>query len=322
MALDNDSFRVIQNRQQVEKYRDKRSWANLTADDVAELAQHIAPIIPAQDDDVMARFFDQKMYSIMYDYLMAKDITAKAQQVEESADKLSSPNLQTIPQIKAKYDFIQQVRYPKYWDEVTLDKIEKVRTELRELLKFLEPEITSIFYTDFSDNLIMVRESPVVTPEQTSESYRKKVERYLKEHQDNIAVHKLRTNKRLTAVDLRELERVLWEELGTQEDYRNLYGQRPVGLMVRKTVGMDRAALEEVFAEFLQENRLNLRQMDFVRRIIDYLAKNGEMIPQDIKKPAFAGMNNVAQLFKGNTAEVAHIFDKVKEVTSNGSEIA
>ena len=58
MALDNDSFRVIQNRQQVEKYRDKRSWANLTADDVAELAQHIAPIIPAQDDDVMARFFD------------------------------------------------------------------------------------------------------------------------------------------------------------------------------------------------------------------------------------------------------------------------
>ena len=72
MALDNDSFRVIQNRQQVEKYRDKRSWANLTADDVAELARHIAPIIPAQDDDVMARFFDQKMYSIMYDYLMAK----------------------------------------------------------------------------------------------------------------------------------------------------------------------------------------------------------------------------------------------------------
>jgi type I restriction enzyme R subunit len=46
------------------------------------------------------------------------------------------------------------------------------------------------------------------------------------------------------------------------------------------------------------------------------------MIPQDIKKPAFAGMNNVAQLFKGNTAEVAHIFDKVKEVTNNGSEIA
>ena len=137
-----------------------------------------------------------------------------------------------------------------------------------------------------------------------------------------IAVHKLRTNKRLTAADLRELERVLWEDLGTQEDYRHLYGERPVGLMVRKTVGMDRAALEEVFAEFLQEKRLNLRQLDFVKRIIDYLAKNGEMMPQDVKKPAFAGLNNVAQLFKGHLDEVNHIFAKVKEVTNNGTEIA
>ena len=46
--------------------------------------KHIAPIIPAQDDDVMARFFDQKMYGIMYDYLIAKDITTKAVQVEEA----------------------------------------------------------------------------------------------------------------------------------------------------------------------------------------------------------------------------------------------
>ena len=85
---------------------------------------------------------------------------------------------------------------------------------------------------------------------------------------------------------------------------------------------MDRAALEEVFAEFLQENRLNVRQIDFVRRIIDYLARNGEMMPQDIRKPAFAGMNNVAQIFKENKGEVSHIFEKVKEVTVNASEIA
>ena len=92
--------------------------------------------------------------------------------------------------------------------------------------------------------------------------------------------------------------------------------------MVRKTLGMDRAALEEAFAEFLQENRLNLRQIDFVKRIIDYLAKNGEMVPQDVKKPAFAGLSNVAQLFKGSTGEVQNIFAKVKEVSSNGVEIA
>ncbi len=33
-------------------------------------------------------------------------------------------------------------------------------------------------------------------------------------------------------------------------------------------------------------------------------------------------MNNVAKLFKGNAGEVKNIFDKVAEVTMNGSEIA
>ena len=33
-------------------------------------------------------------------------------------------------------------------------------------------------------------------------------------------------------------------------------------------------------------------------------------------------MTNVAKLFKGNAGEVNNIFDKVAEVTMNGSEIA
>lgn len=323
MALDDKSFRVVQNRQQVEKYRDKRTWANLSADDVAEIAKHIAPLITSENEDVMARFFDQKMYGMMYDWLMSRDITPKAQQVEETADKLNAPTLQTIPQVKARQAFIQQVRYPEFWEAASLAKFEQVREELRSLLKFLETDSRKIYYTDFTDHVLKVKEPHTVTPLQTSESYKKKVERYLKEHQDNLAVHKLRTNKRLTATDLRELERVLWEELGSQEDYRKLYKDCPVGLMVRKTVGMDRTALEEAFAEFLQENRLNLRQIDFVKRIIDYLAVNGEMAPKDVqKKEAFAGMSNVAQIFKGKTGEVPLIFAKVAEITNNGSEIA
>ncbi len=79
LALDDKSFRVIQEREQVERFRDKRTWAGLTPDDAAEIAKHIAPLIPGQDEDVMARFFDQKMYAMMYDYIMAKDISSKAQ---------------------------------------------------------------------------------------------------------------------------------------------------------------------------------------------------------------------------------------------------
>ena len=42
------------------------------------------------------------------------------------------------------------------------------------------------------------------------ENYRKKVEFYLKEHQDNMAVRKLRNNQPLQKSDMQELEKILW----------------------------------------------------------------------------------------------------------------
>lgn len=50
-------------------------------------------------------------------------------------------------------------------------------------------------------------------------NYRKKVEFYLKEHGDKISVYKLKNNKRLSEADLKELECILWQELGSKDDY-------------------------------------------------------------------------------------------------------
>lgn len=50
-------------------------------------------------------------------------------------------------------------------------------------------------------------------------NYWEKVSRYLNEHKDEMAIHKLRHNKKLTAQDIETLERILWHELGSKEDY-------------------------------------------------------------------------------------------------------
>lgn len=60
---------------------------------------------------------------------------------------------------------------------------------------------------------------------------------------DKLSVYKLKNNKKLTETDLRELERILWTELGSKEDYIKEYGETPIGRLVRKIVGVDRAAV-------------------------------------------------------------------------------
>jgi len=50
------------------------------------------------------------------------------------------------------------------------------------------------------------------------QSYRKKVNRYLVEHRNDIVIYKLRNNKSLTEEDIKYLEKVLWQKLGTKDD--------------------------------------------------------------------------------------------------------
>ena len=87
-------------------------------------------------------------------------------------------------------------------------------------------------------------------------------------------------NVPLTETDLKELERMLRESGGDEEDIEAaLKESQSLGLFVRSLVGLDREAAKDAFAEFLSEKRLNANQIEFVTMIIDHLTQHGVMEP-------------------------------------------
>ncbi len=154
-------------------------------------------------------------------------------------------------------------------------------------------------------------------------NYRDKVEYYLKEHQNSLAVHKLRNNKKLTAVEFSELERILWEELGTRKEYEREYGETPVGRLVRKIVGIDREAVNEAFGEFLRDERLNLNQMRFLRLIMDYISVNGNIEDNSVlMEEPFRSVGSMITLFENDMAAAHRILHVVEEIRKNSEETA
>ena len=107
--------------------------------------------------------------------------------------------------------------------------------------------------------------------------YKMKAEFYIRQNQDNAVIAKLKTNKPLTGSDVKVLEEILWSELGTKQDYENEYGSKPLGEFVREIVGLDMKAAKEAFAEYLDEARLDSRQIYFVNQIVEYIVHNGLM---------------------------------------------
>ena len=94
------------------------------------------------------------------------------------------------------------------------------------------------------------------------------------------------------------LENILWNELGTKEQYDAQYGKTPLGELVRSIVGLSQKAANEAFSQFLNDAGLDSRQMYFVRQIVNYIVRNGMMKDLSVlQESPFTDQGSVSELF-------------------------
>lgn len=272
-ALNEDSFRVRMNLKYVHKYKNQESWASLGAVSFKEIKDYISPLIIPMTDDELAKRFDHLVYVIELAYLQNKNAGKPIRSVVETAESLSK--LGTIAQVVEQRAIIEKVQTNEFWESASIFDLEEVREALRDLIKLLEKETQKIYYTNFKDQIIEVEESGPIYGGNDLKNYRKKVEHYLHEHRDELAIYKLRNNKELTKQDIETLEALMWTKLGTKEDYQKEFGETPVTKLVRKIVGMEKEAAQAVFSEFLSDQSLNVSQLKFIELLVDYIVANG-----------------------------------------------
>jgi type I restriction enzyme R subunit len=191
-----------------------------------------------------------------------------------------------------------------------------VRVELRSLVKFIVDEGTrNSIYTNLADELLMVKEGEGVDPAYTFEDYKLKVNRYIEQNKEHIAIHKLRNNIVLTAMDYKSLEHILTGELGTLEDYKREYQDTPFGLLVRKIAKMEYEAALVAFSEFIDDQSLTQAQIVFVKKVIDYVVQNGYIDNVTaLMNPPFDKPQSFIKLFDGfKRKRIVETVTKIKE---------
>ena len=315
-ALNGDHTSVKMQRKYVEKYKDIQTFTHISDLDRGELLDHIAPLITLEEKDVDAKRFDNFIYGIMLAKIQGSNAVNKARN-NLMATAAALEKISSIPQVAAKMDMLKEVQKDSFWATPGLIKLEEARRELRDLIKFLDkggPK--SIVITRLTDPVIATREGEVLPQSYDFESYRQKVNRYVLEHGDTLAIYKLTHNIRLTQSDYKELERVLTQELGSNEDYQKEYGDTPFGLMIRKIAKMDHNAAMEAFSKFINDQSLNQKQIAFVNKIITYIENNGYMENiADLQKPPFDKPVNFMRMFDQKTKKA--IIETINEIRDN-----
>lgn len=320
VEFDDRSFRVRRHLKYVELFRNLSKWDNLESGSVSEIKEHISPLVMPGKEDELARRFDYLIYSIELGILQGRNVSQPIKAVMQTGEALTGKYL--IPQVAEKKEIIQKVQQTEFWKNATILELEEVRIALRDLLQYLDRMPKKFYYTNFTDTIVDMVEGEPLFDAVDLQNYRKKVEFYLKEHQDNLAVYKLRNNKQLTKTEMQELEKILWEELGTKKEYEEEYGDTPVGKLVRKIVGVDRAAVNEAFSEFLTEERLNVNQIRFVNLIVDYIVVNGNIEDnRQLREEPFRSVGSMATLFRNDMAAAKRIMDIITDIKRNSEEI-
>ncbi len=288
--LSNELVEVRLRLRYVEKYRNRAAFDYIGESDKGELINQIAPIVSTHDNDEPAKRFDNLMYGLMLAHIEAMPAFKHAmKQLCDIADMLQQRA--NIPQVAKKIELIKQINTDEFWSEIDILSFEEVRRELRELMKFIWDGTDNripIIYTKLKDVITDQQEGVQLDPAYDFEDYRKKVNRYIEEHRDVMAIHKLIHNIPLTQGDYAELERVFTEELGSKEDYEREFGDTPLGLMIRKIAKLDHEAAMQAFSTFINDEALNQKQIAFVNKIMNHIELNGYMDNvMDLQKPPF-----------------------------------
>ena len=261
----------------VSHFKDADSWTYISDLDVLTLKNDIAPLLPKSTLDENAKKFDVLALTIELGLLSDEvDATKCIQRVQLVAEKLQEKA--TLPQVQAKMETIKEVLSPVAWENVSLRWLEKVRQDLRDLMKFLIGEPGKWFIVDIEDVISYDGETSGVSPRV---SYKQKVLDFLATHRDLPVLEKIYNLEQLTNDDLRELERILWVELGSKEDYIHytvgmLCGNN-VAVFIRSLIGVDRKQAMQHFGKFISGAKLNADQEEFLMTIISYVCENGDI---------------------------------------------
>jgi len=262
--LTHERFIVRKQLRLVNEYTHRSRWENINKGDFVDICHRLANLPSvAENYEEVAKRFDliilRLQLALLYQSQQQVNLINRIGNIGRLLQKKKN-----IPAVNLKIETIKAVQTDEFWMSVSLKQLDKVRVDLRDLILFIDTDQKKIVYTNFEDtlNADQVKEFHLIPNYTNMQSYRDRVEIFVRKNKDYLAIHKLQNNIPITKGELILLEKLLFEgDLGTKEDYRHEYGDLPLGKFVRSLLGLDAVVAQQLFADFIQAGNLTADQI-------------------------------------------------------------
>ncbi|MBN2483986.1 MAG: DEAD/DEAH box helicase family protein [Candidatus Omnitrophica bacterium] len=329
-SLPEPSITVRENLRNIHKALSKEVWDDVDTKSIQFLDQEIAPLLRCCSDINIYQY----QFLLKVENLGLACITHKKEDLEKYRTSITN-DIKCLPRnlkaVKEQESHIIKVLSSDFWHKLDYEKIEYIKTNLTEIMKYKRIEPPSIVKLDLDDEVIE-RKWIEFGPEGEGDyvySYRKNVEkRVIELAESHPALVKIKQNKPISDKDLVDLEDTLNSpELYINEDNLRKTYACPYGSFlqfIKSILGLYKfpepeEIINESFNTYVIERNnhyaLTAEQIRFLRTIKNVFAKKKHIEYDDLFEPPFTqfGIDAATRLFsEEELQEIIGVFNSIK----------
>ena len=127
--------------------------------------------------------------------------------------------------------------------------------------------------------------------------------------------------KQLSEADIRDLERIFWQELGSKEEFSRTYENQEryrlwgghIAAFLRSVIGIDRAVARDKYIALIQGETLTPEQEEYLNDILDYVCQNGDITRETMAQEPFSSFS-WQPVFNTRLTALVHYVTTIHEV--------
>lgn len=311
-GLNRNFIGVQSNLEYVEKYSDVSGWLNFNQINFAELKKHVAPNIIGDIDIESARAFDYICYRFAASrYYLNNEFKKSAKTIYKLSSYLLD-NKQHISQVAEHADTLKYVITEEFINDSTVKRVNEIREELRELMKYIEAEAFKPIISDFDDQISTFNdaEEEPVDFRITIDDFRTLAEKtkfIIQSDTNEPLVYQIQTMVKPTADAIKKLKEKIIKIAETAEEYNQEFAtDMDLVRFVRKNVEINPVVVEE-FMNKQREKGFNDTQIAYIKNLLLFIAQNGYFDKQDMLREEL----NFNGIF--NSIEIKTLIDEIEE---------
>ena len=278
---------VIRNIKFVEKYSNIANWMNLDNSSVKEIKERIAPNVSGDIDLESARFFDYLCYKLASSKYNKKNtfaLTAKTMYI--LAHYLLTAKLSNS-EVKKHEETLNFIASDELLHNESVCKIDEIRLEIRDLIRYIEKVVIDPIITDFNDKISSTNdaEDDDVDFSISVDDFKtldEKAKFYIQINKDEELVKQIVNLQKPTNIAIRKFQNEMQKLSKTVEEYNLYFGtDLKTTSFVRKNSEINPVSIEE-FINKERANGFNEEQINYTKELLSFISQNGLFDKNDL----------------------------------------